>query len=161
LANIEWKISKDRTSTISFTINSEKIEGKEKEVLNVKQNMSSGTSTDSRFAYVLTTELSIVEKLAKGSGVRFKILGDGKTWELTFPTKETSVDYNFYKAPIATIKNKVVDIDIPYSKLKQGSWGKKTAFNKNSISELNFGRTWDTPGGFGTTAIKIFDLEIY
>jgi len=88
-------------------------------------------------------------------------LGDGKTWELRLPTKETDADMAHYRAVIATKNGRVVEVDIPYTQLKQPSWGKKIAFNKNSIRGLHFSRHNESPGGAGNSTIKIFDLEIY
>jgi TolB-like protein len=158
LATAGWKPNFDPKSTVSFTITTESIEGREREVLIVNQNLSRGNSN---WAEVYTTNETIVQKLTRGSRVRFKVLGDGKAWELRIQTKETSADSAWYYAVITTRKDRVVEIDIPYSKLKQPNWGRKIAFNKNSIMGLNFARNNESQGGSGASAIKIFDLEVY
>jgi TolB-like protein len=158
LAAAGWKPNFDPKSTVSFSINTENIEGREREVLNVNQNLSRGASN---WAEVYTTNETIMQKLTRGSRVRFKALGDGKAWELRIQTRETSADSAWHSAVISTRKDRVVEIDIPFSQLKQPSWGKKAAFNKNSIKGLNFARSNDSAGGAGASSIKIFDLEIY
>jgi TolB-like protein len=158
LAIAGWKPNFDPKSTVSFTITTENIEGREREVLNVNQNLSRGNSN---WAEVYTTNENVVQKLTRGSRVRFKVLGDGKAWELRIQTKETSADSAWYCAVITTRKDRIVEIDIPYSQLKQPSWGRKVAFNKNSITGLNFARNNESQGGAGDSDIKIFDLEIY
>jgi hypothetical protein len=103
----------------------------------------------------------MVQQLQRGSGVRFKVLGDGKTWKLQLPTTDTRADSCFYEAPIATRNGRVVEIDISYSKLKQPTgWGKKVSFVKNNILCLSIQRHSDV-GGTGLSTIKIFDFEIY
>jgi len=158
LANAGWEPNFDPKSTVRFTVNRENIEGREREVLNVEQNLASGNP---RWAEVFTYNEIVAQKLTRSSGIRFKVLGDGKTWELRLPTKETDADTAHYRTAIVTRNGRVVEIDIPYAQLKQPSWGKKTAFNKNSIRGLQFSRNNESPGGAGISTIKIFDLEIY
>jgi TolB-like protein len=158
LAAAEWKIGVDSKSLMRFSVNKEIIEGRESEVINLVGTLSSLTS---RWAIVFTQDTSIAQKLARGSGVRFKVLGDGKRWELRIHTKEASADSAWYNEAINTQKDKVVTIDTPYSRLKQpASWGKKVPFNKNSIMGMSFGINTDTQGTVSSN-IKIFDLEIY
>jgi TolB-like protein len=158
LASAGWKPNFDPKSTVSFSINTENIEGREREVLNVNQKLSRGTSN---WAEVYTTNETIIQKLTRGSRVRFKALGDGKAWELRIQTRETSADSAWYSAVISTRKDRIAEIDIPFSQLKQPSWGKRAAFNKNGIKGLNFARSNESSGGAGASTIKIFDLEIY
>jgi hypothetical protein len=100
---------------------------------------------------------AIRQKLKNGSGVRFNVVGDGKTWTFAI-TQGTTVTESAYSTTVKTKKNKVVVIDIPYSKLKQ-TWGTKAAFNKNNIYQLTFSR--DPSNGSDTSTIKVFDFEIY
>ncbi|MDR2716874.1 MAG: CIA30 family protein [Treponema sp.] len=158
LATTGWEPNFDSKSALRFTINREIIDGREREVLNVDQNLSRG---DSNWAEVMTYNETVAQKLTRGSGIRFKVLGDGKTWELRIPIKETDADSAHHRAAISTRKDRVVEIDIPYTQLKQPGWGKRAAFNKNNIRGLHFGRTNDSQGGAGNSTIKIFDIEIY
>jgi TolB-like protein len=153
-----WKTEADPKSTVSYTITTENIEGREREVLNVKQNLSNGNAN---WAEVYTENVTISQKLAMCTKVKFKVLGDGKSWDLRIQTKEASADSAWFYAVITTRKDRVVEIDIPYSILKQPGWGRKVAFNKNSIKGLNFARNNESKGGAGASTIKIFDLEVY
>ncbi|MDR2717136.1 MAG: CsgG/HfaB family protein [Treponema sp.] len=158
LATAEWEPNTDPKSTVSFTVNRENIDGREREVLNVNQKLASGIPA---WAEVFTRNEALAQKLTRSSGIRFKVLGDGKGWQLLLPMKETDADSAFHRAAIATKKDRVVEIDIPYAQLKQPSWGKRAAFNKNNIIGLYFVRNNDSPGGAGNSTIKIFDIEIY
>jgi len=159
LASAGWELSFDPKSTVRFTVNRENIEGRDREVLNIDQNLASGNP---RWAEIFTNNETIAQKLTRSSGVRFKVLGDGKTWELRIPTKETNGgDKAHYRAAIATKNGRVIEVDIPYTQLKQPYWGKKTAFIKNNIIGLHFSRHNESPGGAGNSTIKIFDIEIY
>jgi hypothetical protein len=102
---------------------------------------------------------TIVQKLREDSGVRLKALGDGKSWLLQFTAEETNTDYCHYQTTIATRNGRVVEINLPYTRLRQPNWGKRTAFNKNNILYLVFQRGSDTQSG--TSIIKVFDFEIY
>jgi hypothetical protein len=143
-------------STAKFSINRERIDGQEREVLTMEVKLASGYGWAlGRFALVNST---MIQQLQRGSGIRFKVLGDGKIWNLTIPTREP-IDYSWYEATIATRKGRVVEIDIPYSKLKQPAWGKKVPFVKSNIMDINFRKYNDS--GIGPSTIKVFDFEIY
>jgi len=153
----------DPKSTIQFNISRENIEGGEREVLNINGKLA---SSKSMWSELLTFDNAIIKKLINGSGIRFKVIGDGKIWYLIlafFDTDHGKVDYIYYAAAIKTKKNKIVEIDIPYSKLRQPSWSKKAKFDKNGkISYLSFGMgdTFNSRKA-GDYTIKIFDMEIY
>jgi hypothetical protein len=97
--------------------------------------------------------------LKQANGIRFKVLGDGKKWQLEIATNETQADYANYCYQFITNQNVTTIIDVPFSFLKQPNWGKKVVFNKNSIYALQFLRNADF--GYDTSSIKIFDIEIY
>jgi TolB-like protein len=159
LRNAGLGTSSDDKSTGRFSVNMENIEGIEREVLVANLNLASGHS---RWVDVFAKDMSVLQKLMRASGVRFKVIGDGKGWYLNFFTKETSADSAWYYGAINTQKDKIVVIDIPYSRLRQpANWGKKAVFNKNSIFGISFSRNSESPGGAGASTIKIFDLEIY
>jgi hypothetical protein len=166
LADAQWKQevvtekeSEINDTTVAFYIANEQINKQVPEVLTLEVNLASGSGT--RIGQFILENETMVQQLQKGSGVRFKVLGDGKTWKLQIPTREAEADSCFYEAPIATRNGRVVEIDIPYSKLKQPSgWGKKVSFVKNSIMCLTIQRHSDI-GGTGLSTIKVFDFEIY
>jgi TolB-like protein len=156
LASAGWKVNTDIKSYLTFTTKREKIDGEENEVLTLNLNLAT-TSTGAFFssAYIYTDNASILQKLKRGSGVRFRVLGDGKTWELRILTKEVS-GIQFHRALIATQKDLISDIDIHYSKLRS-----TVPFNKSRLNTLEFGKDNNIPRSAGQSTIKIFDLEVY
>ena len=159
---IEWvgteNTATKKDTTVQFSIANEEIGGQVREVLTLVTNLAKGSGW--RISQIELTNETIVQTLQKGSGVRFKVLGDGKKWKLIIGTNEANKDGCFYEIPIATKEGKVVEVDVPYSKLKQPPWGKKVRFVKNSIMCLTLQRHTDI-GGTGPSTIKIFDFEIY
>jgi TolB-like protein len=156
LATAGWERFNSANSTVGFTVRKENIEGREREVLFVNQSLVG----DACWAGVSTRNKAIAQKLTRGSGLRFKVFGDGKTWELILGTSDVSDNSNF-RAAIKTRKDRIDEINIPYSLLRQPSWGKMTKFNKSNISSLIFQRDNSLFGGKGASTIKIFDIEIY
>jgi len=108
-----------------------------------------------------TDDKTIVEQLINGSGIRFKVIGNGKPWSLVLRTGSGA-----YYAVIRATANKIVEIDIPYSKLRQPSWKMGNTdvlikFDKNRITTLYFVMGDVDLGSGGNYSIKIFDIEIY
>jgi hypothetical protein len=166
LANARWRvdISAENVSLRNniraiFNIANERIDGQAREVLTLEADLGRGSGW--RIGQFILENATIVQQLQRGSGVRFKVLGDGKTWKLQIPTREANADSCYYETTIATRNGRVVDIDIPYSRLRQPSgWGRRVSFIKNSITCLSIQRHSDV-GGTGASTIKIFDFEIY
>jgi hypothetical protein len=166
LADARWRpdvyaenASARNNISTKFNVANEQIDGRSREVLTLEVNLAGGSGT--RIGQFILENDTMVQQLQKGSGVRFKVLGDGKTWKLQIPTREAQADSCFYETPIATRNGRVVEIDISYSKLKQPSgWGKRVSFIKNSIMCLTIQRHSDI-GGTGLSTIKVFDFEIY
>jgi hypothetical protein len=107
---------------------------------------------------MLSTEAAL-QKLRGGSGVRLKILVDGKRWSLQIGITDTDTDYAHYQATITARQGRVLTLDIPYSRLRQPEWGKKAKFNKNNIIYLVLLRGSEIETG--KSVIKVFDFEIY
>jgi TolB-like protein len=143
-------------STGTFNINKELINGIEYTVINLTITLNKGIEYPWG---ELRIRGSLSENARNASGIRFKVYGDGKTWEISVRTEETLSDYSWYRYKFDTSINKDITIDIPYSKLKQADWGKKVLFNKNTIFEIAFGR--NSTIGTGSSQIKIFDIELY
>jgi TolB-like protein len=153
----DWQSNTDGKSTVKFTTSREYIEGKARDILNIETNLA--RTNGWRFAGILLANNTIMQRLRNGSGVRLKVLGDGNSWRFYFATLETNTDYCHYMTTINTKRDKVVELDIPYSKLRQPEWGKRARFNKNSITYIIFERGSDTVSG--ESFIKIFDFEVY
>ncbi|MDR1839104.1 MAG: helix-turn-helix transcriptional regulator [Treponema sp.] len=115
-----------------------------------------------------TNYFDLVDQLKKAKGIRFKAIGDGKTWNVQFHTVESpATDWASYEYAFRTVPNKIVNVDIPYSSLRQPSWLSRE-YNPEKIFE--FGRerivtmVFSTSTRFqelGSSSIKIFDFEIY
>ena len=156
LSSADWKANKDAASTININIGRENIDGQEREVLTLDVKVG-GPGT---WAGAQNWEDAVAQRLKGASGVRFKVLGDGKKWALIIPMKETSTDGATHRANFTTRKGSVVEIDIPFSRLRQPEWGANRRFNKSSIIGMEIERNGSTHGA-GTATIKIFDIEIY
>ena len=154
LANDDWQIGLGPGCTVQASVNRETIDGQEVDVLAVE-----ATVAKTGWAGVATDNEAIAEQLRGAAGIRLKVLGDGKPWQLIMNMPETSSDGGSHRIDIKTKKGKVVEIDIPFSKLKQPQWGKRVQFNRDSISGMGIER--GSHQGTGATSIKVFDIEVY
>jgi len=156
LSSADWQINKDPSSTMNVNVGRENIDGQEMEVLTLDIRIGGSTA----WAGARNLEDTIVQKLRGASGIRFKALGDGKRWALIIPMKETITTYGTHRANFTTRKGKVVDIDIPFSRLIQPDWASnRVRFNKSSIVGMEIER--NGTHGTGAATIKIFDIEVY
>jgi TolB-like protein len=144
---------------VKFSVSREVIDKQDKDVLTVEVNLPNGE--DYLFGQIVLerTNIPIISHLRQATGVRFKALGDGKPWRIYFGTIETEIDWCSYYYEIQTRRNRVVQVNIPYTSLKQPTWGQQVPFYKNSITSAVLQRSSDL--GTGTSTIKIFDFEIY
>jgi len=162
----DMKIETDATygngkSTGNVSIGKEVIDGIDRSVINLSITRNKGYEYP--WGQLKIDSSILIERAKTASGIRFKVYGDGKQWNLDVLTEEalTSTDANPYRYTFKTSNKKVTTIDIPYSKLKQPEWVKrKIIFNKNSIacfliiSDSSESKT-------GSSQIKIFDIELY
>jgi DNA-binding CsgD family transcriptional regulator len=115
-----------------------------------------------------TDYIDFIDQLKKAKGIRFKAIGDGKTWNVQFHTEESpATDWASYEYPFGTVPNQVVDVDIPYSSLRQPSWLSKERepekvfeFSQKRIIAMVFS-TSTRFQELGSSSIKIFDFEVY
>jgi len=161
LRDIKFTTGHDPKSTVQYEIKTEYIEGVEKEVININGTIGNNPSWKS-ISLCTDDYTNIAEKLRNGSGIRFKVIGDGKKWFLEVPTYDTSIEWVHYKATISTKKDRIVQIDAPLKKLKKPDWGKYVKFNQKNITGINFcaGEPFGETKS-GNYSIKIFDIEIY
>jgi hypothetical protein len=157
LADGQWRAETFGTSSSSktarFNIANEQIDGGEREVLTLEVYLVM-TSGWKAAQFVLENQ-TMVQQLRGGSGVRFKVLGDGRKWVVRINTTEGIQNRCYFESPIATKRGKVVQVDIPYSKLNPYVDGKKVPFIKESILYLALFKRDEQ------TTIKVFDFEIY
>jgi len=149
----EWMTDNDSNSSSKVSINKEQINGQERNVLTIDVNVSS-----KGWAGAVSSNENIVQGLHYANGVRFKVLGDGKSWRVNLATNNVT-DNSWFGIIISTQKDKVTSVDIPLALVKQPNWGKKTRFNTDNITGIRIERNIDT--STGASVIKIFDFEIY
>jgi hypothetical protein len=157
---VKWEPTRDKSSKASCEISRETIDGKEREVLTIDINLAGGNS---KWAGAMTNNTDVLQRLKNASGVRFKTVGDGRKWEVSFPTSDVAViDGAHFKFYIITKKEEVSSFDIPFNKLTQPEYVKTPKkFNKKNITSLIIRKDDYTMGGVGAATLKVFDFEIY
>ena len=152
-----WTVNHDTASTARVTTANEIIDGQEKNVITITTNLANGSP---RWAGAIFNDDSFIQKLREGSGVRFKVLGDGRSWDFIVEMTQTT-GRGPHRRVLTTRNGSVTEYDIPYSQLRQPAWweGARQTFNKNNIVNILFERNPEHAAGSST--IKIFDLEVY
>jgi len=140
------------------------VQSRRENIQRVQREVISFTSNLPRTAdynHVQFHNWRLKELLPFGSGIRFKVLGDrGEGWFLTIATTDVK-DHVYHVFPINTVNGQIVEIDIPFSALRQDDWGVQVPFNKNNIDYLTITRRAFDDTVSGASTIKIFDFEIY
>jgi DNA-binding CsgD family transcriptional regulator len=148
-------------STSEVYVSSEKFNGKIIDVINIKTNL---VRIKESYAGAYTINPDLIQRLRQANGIRFKVLGDGKTLVVEFHTKETIPErhYASYNYMVGTVRDQVIDVDIPYSSLILPDWWEQKYtfdFNKETINTFLIINNWIH--GYGSSLIQIFDFEIY
>lgn len=107
----------------------------------------------------------IEEFLSNGDTIKFKVVGDGKTYRLSFRVfasdngKNAWVDYADYACSFITSKGKVKEITIKLNRLTRMPWTDNIKYDKNKVAEIVIApenitakKSWD---------FEIFDVRIY
>ena len=150
-----WSVSFGTGSTGRFNIGSEYIDGRLRDVLTFDANVA----RDSWIDLGVYNDF-VRQRLRFGNGVRFKVLGDGRNWVFGIVTTETEGTGGHHQISVSTRNGRVVEVDIPYSRLRQPNWvTQRIDFNKFNIHGMQFHR--NSGIGTGATSIKIFDFEVY
>jgi hypothetical protein len=152
----EWLVNYDDKSSSNINIARERMDGKEYNVMTININLAGGTP---RWAGVMLYNENIIQKFKNANGVRFKVLGDGKKWNVHFSTRDVTDDA-FHEITVSTQNGRISSIDIPFRNLRQPDWKKKAVvFNRNNITGISIQR--ESSLGSGASTIKIFDFEVY
>ena len=103
----------------------------------------------------------LLDFMTTGDNIRFKCLGDGKTYRMTLRMVGSEYkDSSFYLFEFPTKKDQVTDVVIPYSRFRlDASSPKKYKFDKKNITAVEFFAY--NPGSKTTRSIKIFDVCVY
>jgi DNA-binding CsgD family transcriptional regulator len=149
-------------STAKIFISRRKIDGVPVEILNLKTNLVK-TQYDIHTIYADMHTTVLNERLRKANGIRFKAIGDGKPWQVEFQTTESNMGEIFfcYIYLFSTIRDKVIDVDIPYTSIYLPEYWEKYRFefDKEKIVTLSIGANFLQ--GYGPSSLQIFDFEIY
>jgi hypothetical protein len=139
------------------------IEGQERDVVTFEVTFPRKNGGKWATFGIWEDKVDIISQLRTASGVRFKALGDGKKWQLLIETRETraTADGASHRAEIKTRNNRVVEINIPFSSLKQPSWGKRVSWVKTNILCLMINREAASDSESGPSTLKVFDFEVY
>ena len=138
----------------TFNIQQKEIEGESCTGLSIVGKMSSKNYP--WFAFGIYDNPDVGKILQKGDNLKFKVLGDGKTYKVGLHLAD-DVEYEYV---FTTKKDTVMEIKIPYSKLVRGSWCKKTTkFSKDLLDGIVFG-TQDAKSN-ETRVIYIYDIVAY
>jgi len=148
-------------TTANYSTGRETIQGQQRDVMIFEVNLVRGSAW--RIGQFIIEDAEFLQRLRQANGIRFKVLGDGAAgWRVQFPTSDTMSDYAHFETDFTTRRNNVVNIDIPFSGLRQPSWGRRVSFNKGNISSLSIQRyAGDNSNLSGSSTIKVFDFEIY
>lgn len=143
-------------STGVVTVADETIGGKAyKGVTTIKGKVT--TKFQYGFAGMMISGDDLAAALKAGKGIKIKISGDGKKYDLRVETNDRP-DYCFHLISLTAPKGKVAEYVIPYEKLKQYDWGAKKQFNKNNITAISF-QTIGQP--IASYELKVISVEIF
>ena len=141
-------------SNARFNIGREVIDRQERDVLTMNVNLASGNGW--RQGLFSSDNDEIVQLLRSSEGIRFRVLGDGQTWVIRFPTNSV-MDYGYHEVSFRTRANTVTEISIPFSRLRQPSWARRVRFSRNEITEIHIMRFSTT--GSAISTIRVFDFD--
>jgi hypothetical protein len=155
-----WQTTCDPNSAASVSAYRGNIDGQQQDVLALEVRLSGRAGN---WAGMILRDEDIIQKLREGSGMRLKVLGDGKIWRFGLVTRETEADGNWHGVEISPERGKVVEINIPFPRLIQpGGLGlnQRVSFNKNNIIQIRLEKLYDRREVQPST-IRILGLEIY
>jgi len=149
-------------STSKIFVIRKKIDGVNVDVLNLKTHLIK-TKHDIHTIYADMHTTMLNQRLRKANGIRFKARGDGKPWQVEFHTTESHAGEIFfsYIYIFSTIRNQVINVDIPYSSIYLPDYWEeyKFDFDKEKIVTLSIGANYLQ--GYGKSLLQIFDFEIF
>jgi|GEM_PF-2739917 len=131
----------------------ETIQGKQYLVVSVEAEIPSKFS----FAWAgwaAIPDFRTLSDLQAANGIKFKIIGDGHAYDFRVETSGVT-DGNWHRMEFETKKGQVIEVSIPYRKLRQ-EVGKTVRFRKNEITGISFLAKRST-----ASPLKIFDVRPY
>ena len=100
---------------------------------------------------------ALLNFLTKGETIKFKVIGDGKYWDLAFGMHDSRTSYSYRFQPK---KNKITEITIPYKKFVHDSWTENIKFFKYEINAIEI-RAVCEEGSDQQRKLQIFDVRVY
>ncbi len=148
-----WNANKDKGTLV---IRNQEVnhEGKTYKCLTIVAETQNATYSE---VYCEVPEMK--KFIVKGDTIKFKCIGDGKDWNLSFRLYNgypNNTDYNYV---FHTKKGKVVEVEIPYTKMTWANWSKNRKFNKNEVVSISF-NVPNLPSSV-SQSIQIFDVRVY
>ncbi len=141
------------STDILLSVERETIGGKEYGVVTVEADIPS----EFRYAYAAWAAIpdeATLGRLRATKGIRFKVAGDGKRYAFRVHTAGVT-DGDWYTYEFATQKGVVVEVAIPYKRMRQ-SMQKGLRFDRSSITGISYLARKST-----SSPIKIFDIRPY
>jgi hypothetical protein len=102
---------------------------------------------------IMTSELK--NRLIFGTGIKFKVKGDGKSYRCKMESRKVS-DYDHFGYVFRTSDEETL-VEIPYTKLSQEGWGAPVQFNPKDVFQISF-QTIGQP--HESIYLEIKDMEI-
>jgi hypothetical protein len=143
-------------SQISLTKGPETINGKSYFTV----SMTGKVTTTFKYGFVgfgYKPEGADMDKLKAAKGIRFKAIGDGRSYRFRAETTIVS-DFDYHGKVFSTTKGQVVEVEIPYRSLRQEGWGAaRGGFKPNTLWQISF-QTVGQP--LSSVSLKVFDFEL-
>ncbi|MEJ2665204.1 MAG: CIA30 family protein [Spirochaetia bacterium] len=98
-----------------------------------------------------------MDALKAAKGIKFKAIGDGKSYRFRGETTVIS-DSDYHGKVFSTKKGRVVEVSIPFISLRQEGWGTaRGGFNANKLWQISF-QTVGQP--LSSVSLKLFDFQL-
>jgi hypothetical protein len=156
---MDWYNYDDRpdrgSSECRFSLAEEKIDGR---TLTVAV-MSGRVTTQFKYGYAgmgAKPKVELLALLKSGKGIKFRVIGDGKTYRFKTETSDVK-DYDYFGRTFETEPGKPLEITVLFDDLAQEGWGQKLVFDRSRIWQLS----WQTVGQpHENILLKIYDIRI-
>jgi hypothetical protein len=163
VGNWTWSPEEDAedTSTCFMVIAEEVIGGQ-----TVTTYAFSGTVTeDKQYGLgqwsITPADEETLEKLRTAKAISFKIIGDGKRYQVEIPIT-TVRDWGFHVRNISTEPaGEVTEQNLQIRSFSQPGWAQLVRFNQSLVTRINIKTRNNVEGGLGDYAVKIWDLKLH
>jgi len=147
------------TSTVTLTEAEEEIDGKTVKTYRFVGEVTNGTQYG-LISAILTPDADTLAVLKKCSAISFKLLGDGRPYNVEAPIS-TVTDWGFHRFPIKTTPGTAQEYKIDLKMFQQPSWATAVRFNKERLTMIRVQTFNAAEGGIGPFDFKIWDITLY